>query len=93
MSPGIDIVIGCADRPTPGTPIAHVAAPVVLRDLVSTTLSNLCARTTLATPLALVGPAQLAALPGLLASLALPRLLTRLATLLPAGLALAGLPT
>src|ERR1700733_15998813 len=87
--PSIDVVPGSANRPAAvGAPIAHVAAQVILGDLVSstlvpTTLSHLGASVTLATPAALIGLARLLstlppvlALPGLSA---LPLLLTGLA--------------
>src|ERR1700722_13054461 len=73
----IDVVPGCADRPAAGTPIAHVAAQVILGDLITpalipTALSNLGASVTLATPAALIGLSWL--LPALSPVLALPRL-------------------
>src|ERR1700723_2038961 len=76
--PSIDVVPGSANRPAAvGAPIAHVAAEVILGDLVSpslipTSLSHLGASVTLATPAALIGLTQL--LSTLPPVLALPRL-------------------
>ena len=87
--PGVDVVPSSANRPTAvGAPVAHVAAQVILGDLVSptlipTTLSHLGASVTLATPAALIGLARL--LSTLPPVLALPRL--SVLPLLPTGLA------
>ena len=88
--PSIDVVPGSANRPAAvGASIAHVAAQVILGDLVSpalipaTTLSNLSTWPTLAAPLPLPLP-RLSTLPlppwlsALLSGLATPPLLTRL---------------
>jgi hypothetical protein len=80
----VDVVPRRAYRAAAGSPIAHVAAQVILGDLVSptlistTALSNLSARATLAAPTPLPLPG-LSTLPGLLPGLSIPTLLLALA--------------
>jgi hypothetical protein len=89
----VDVVPRRAHRAATGAPIPHVAAQVILSDLVSptlistTALSNLGPRATLVAPTPLPLP-WLPTLPRLLPRLSIsPLLLARLSTLLPGLLA------